>query len=422
MAFFDKLKDVKDKAMDVAENATKKVKDVYDQKMEEQNEKRALQKEYEEEMAKKVAIKSDELVKSILHYGDDSNGGFYSSVSESDILGFTKEFFDKILLPANSVSKSSISMYPYISEKDIKSIKKSFANYDDAETPVVHLRDSLKQEFMLTTRNFYFKVVHPDDVKYFAVGMVPCKHINLFNIDKVDGSYVFKCDTFSVAELKSTEGSLQDFITLNNYFKCIREKDFDITNQEIDQIIQEKIGDKIYQQVKKYMTYDDELAIYFAWGLDSLSAKDYIVCTTKQIIIMDREAFGAMANVKQFYYEDITSVATLQESNSTSLTGFLIDAAFAAAFKQCDLEINVAGARQKINTLNKVEAERVIAIYHEYRKAMKEANSQPQVVVQQAAAQPDVLEQLEKLAKLKEAGILTEEEFTSKKADLLMKL
>lgn len=45
---------------------------------------------------------------------------------------------------------------------------------------------------------------------------------------------------------------------------------------------------------------------------------------------------------------------------------------------------------------------------------------------QKAAAggggQPDVLEQLEKLAKLKDAGILTEEEYNQKKADLLAKL
>ncbi|MBO5248028.1 MAG: SHOCT domain-containing protein [Clostridia bacterium] len=35
------------------------------------------------------------------------------------------------------------------------------------------------------------------------------------------------------------------------------------------------------------------------------------------------------------------------------------------------------------------------------------------------AGQPDVLDQIEKLAKLKEAGILSEEEFAAKKAKLL---
>lgn len=38
------------------------------------------------------------------------------------------------------------------------------------------------------------------------------------------------------------------------------------------------------------------------------------------------------------------------------------------------------------------------------------------------AAQPNVLDQIEKLAALKAAGILTEEEFNQKKAELLTKL
>ncbi len=38
------------------------------------------------------------------------------------------------------------------------------------------------------------------------------------------------------------------------------------------------------------------------------------------------------------------------------------------------------------------------------------------------AATADPLEQLEKLQKLKDAGILSEEEFNAKKADLLSKL
>jgi len=36
--------------------------------------------------------------------------------------------------------------------------------------------------------------------------------------------------------------------------------------------------------------------------------------------------------------------------------------------------------------------------------------------------QPDALEQLQKLAQLKDAGIISEEEFAAKKADLLSKI
>jgi hypothetical protein len=40
----------------------------------------------------------------------------------------------------------------------------------------------------------------------------------------------------------------------------------------------------------------------------------------------------------------------------------------------------------------------------------------------EAAAQPDVVEQIAKLASLHDAGILTDEEFAEKKAELLKRL
>ena len=50
----------------------------------------------------------------------------------------------------------------------------------------------------------------------------------------------------------------------------------------------------------------------------------------------------------------------------------------------------------------------------------KEQQPTQNVVIQQN--QPDVLEQIQKLASLKDAGILSEEEFNKKKAELLEKL
>ena len=136
---------------------------------------------------------------------------------------------------------------------------------------------------------------------------------------------------------------------------------------------------------------------------------------------MDREAFGATSNIKQFYYEDITSASTEQNSDSTTLTGYIIDSAITAATKTCDLYFSVAGAKTKIKTLYKSEAERIVAIYHQYRKAAKTA-AQPSVIVQQATLTESPLEQLKKLSELKELGIISEEEFNQKKADLLAKL
>jgi hypothetical protein len=182
-----------------------------------------------------------------------------------------------------------------------------------------------------------------------------------------------------------------------------------------------KIGDKIYAQVKKYFIDDDEQLLFYAGGLDSLAAVDYVACTDNQLIFVNREMLGATANVKQFYFEDVTSMSTIQNSTSSDFLTAVIDTALTAAFKLCDLEVSVAGSKEVINTLYLAEATRIIAIYHEMRKNAKKAAAQP-IQVQAAPAQPDALEQLQKLAQLKDAGIISEEEFTAKKADLLSKI
>ncbi len=105
------------------------------------------------------------------------------------------------------------------------------------------------------------------------------------------------------------------------------------------------------------------------------------------------------------------------------------DAAIDSFMKDvCDIKLLVQGSYKTMSGMVKLEADRIIAIYNGFKKSiraeekeLKKQSASPQVVVQQQS-QPDVLEQIKKLASLKEAGILSEEEFTSKKTELLSKL
>jgi len=381
--------------------------------------KKAESEQHRREMLDMVSERSNQIVSAITSY--ENNGSFFKNTDLNTLLSFTKEFYDKILMPANSVGKSRIMMYPYMDTKQAAKFSTTWPAYNAAETPIIYLKAENRQEILVTDQTLYFAVALPEDNKFIAKGSVSCDEISEFSIGKTDTTYEFKCDELSICSFAIEKTTTEDFITLDNYFTCIKNQDFEITDEEVDKLIQKKIGEKIYSEIKKYMVYDDELMVYFAWGLDSLSAKDYIVCTNKQIMRMDRELFGATANVKQFYYEDIVSASTEQNSTASSLTGALIDTAITAATKTCDLVIATAGTQLKINTLYKVEAERIVAIYHHYRKEAKTANSTPQVIVQQQQ-QADPLEQLEKLSKLKEMGVISEEEFNTKKADLLAKL
>ena len=412
MGLFDKIKEGASSAVGKAKEAIDTAKADYEQK-------KAEAEQYKQEMEALAATKSDEIISSIKSY--ENNGNFFKNTTKEELLAFTKEFYDKILMPANSVSKSKIQMYPYIDDKQILKFSKTWSTYNNTETAIIYLKAEGKQEIVITDSTLYFSIALEEDAKFFAKGCVSCEEISKFSVVKNGDVFEFKCDEYVLGTFTADKSTTEDFITLDNFFNCIINHDLVITDEEVDKLIQQKIGEKIYREVKKYMVYDDELLVYFAWGLDSLSAKDYIVCTNKQIIRMDREMFGSTADVKQFYYEDIVSASTEQNAKSDDLMVALIETAVTAATKTCDLVISTAGAGLRINSLYKIEAERVVAIYHHYRKEAKKASSQPQqVVVQQQAIDP--LEQLEKLSKMKELGVISEDEFNAKKADLLAKL
>ena len=419
MAFFDKLKDAANAAKDAAVAAKEKAQASIDAANAAKEQKKAEQEAHNAEMAEKAEQKAQEIIAAI--QSSSATAGFFSQVTSEELLNFTKEFYDKILMPANSVSQSRITMHPYITGKKFTKFCEQIGCFDSSETPLIHLIAE-KKEVVITVSSLYFALPLEEDPKFIAKGKVSCDNIGSFSVVKTENAYELKCDDYTLATLPATKSSAEDCITLNNYFTCIANKDFTITDEEVDKLIREKIGEKVYAEVKKYMVYDDELLVYFAWGLDSLSAKDYFVCTNKQVIMVNREMGGATANIKQFYYEDITSASVLQNSNNSSLAGYLIETALTAAMQTCELELTVSGAATRISTLYKVEAERVVAVYHHYRKLAKAPAAPQQVVVQQAAPQSDPLEQLEKLSKLKAAGIITEEEFNQKKADLLAKL
>lgn len=105
MGWKDLMKNVADKATSVAETAQAK--------LEEQKQLSAIKKEEQnkkmEEMNERVTEYEQELLQNIL-------SGFSGAPCievEDNILDFTKDYFEKLLLPANSVSASKIIMYPY---------------------------------------------------------------------------------------------------------------------------------------------------------------------------------------------------------------------------------------------------------------------------------------------------------------------
>lgn len=415
MGFFDKIKET-------AQNVSAQAQEAYNSAKVASEEKKAQKEAYEQEMREKAAAEAAGRNCELL--ANFTGTTYFDGINMEELLRFTNEFYAKIVLPAGSLANTCIDMYHYIDERVEKKIKKTFQSHvteDENDRVLLYLRASKKTEVILTKSRLAFSEPLAEDNKYFVEGSIPLDKISSIKADYSGDNCVFTVNGVAVLTLEKTSVFERDFISLARYLEMIEKRDFVIEDKEVDAIIREKIGSKVYEDVKRKMTYDDELLLYFAWGLNDITAKDYMFCTDKQIVYLDAAALGATADVKQFYYEDINSMATLQNSNDSSLTGYLIDTALSSALQLCDLEITVAGSKMKISTLKKREADRVVEIYHQMRKNIKDAANKPQqVVVQQQEADP--LEQLEKLNKLKEAGIISEEEFNQKKADLLSRL
>lgn len=150
---------------------------------------------------------------------------------------------------------------------------------------------------------------------------------------------------------------------------------------------------------------DDEHIKYLTSGLMD-GTTWLIVCTQKRIVLVD---YGFLFGVKQ-------SEMALENINSiTYQTGLLLGS----------IEIWHGGAKMLIENCQKYTVKPFVEAVNAARKALKNgtasggsANVQPKNA-QGSSPIDDVMGQLERLAALKEKGVLTDEEFAAQKAKIL---
>lgn len=120
-----------------------------------------------------------------------------------------------------------------------------------------------------------------------------------------------------------------------------------------------------------------------------------IVLTDKRLILLEKGIFRE--SVKDFQLSAISSL-----SLSKGWTGE-------------SLEFTISGVQGKITQLESGQGENIASLYRQLRNA-------PTAKAPAAPAPPDVLAQLTRLGQLRDAGVLTEEEFMAKKKELLDRL
>jgi len=120
-----------------------------------------------------------------------------------------------------------------------------------------------------------------------------------------------------------------------------------------------------------------------------------VVVATRRVLFLDK---GMIYGLKQ------TEMPLAQITSVSHATGLMFG----------EIEIDTAGGKKKIETISKKDVTKVAAIISDL---VKQIHSNANTT--QAAQQLDLASRLEKLAELKEKGILTEEEFLAQKAKLL---
>jgi hypothetical protein len=141
--------------------------------------------------------------------------------------------------------------------------------------------------------------------------------------------------------------------------------------------------------------YVDERVVELAQGVYG-GNQGMLVLTTKRLFFFDKASFGA--KVEEFDFAAINSLG-----HSTSRGGEVID-------------IAISGRMAEITNVAPGRGGTFIQAFRDLRAA----NDRPAPPV--TAASPDVVDQIKKLGELRDAGVLTDDEFAAKKTQLLARM
>jgi len=154
-------------------------------------------------------------------------------------------------------------------------------------------------------------------------------------------------------------------------------------------------------------------------GGSVITTPNTVYATNKRLIIRNPTMLGARQNVEDYQYDNLTSIK-LEKGVFTST--LVITAPGMGTASRPGLSSGLLawgrGEDGMIDAIPKDKAEKILNIVRNAIVEAKKRSETPQQVVQQAS----IADELAKIAKLKEQGILSEEEFTKMKQDLISKM
>jgi hypothetical protein len=142
----------------------------------------------------------------------------------------------------------------------------------------------------------------------------------------------------------------------------------------------------------------DERVLELAQGVYG-DRQGMLVLTTQRLFFFDKGLMGA--KVEEFSFPAIGSLGFSQKPGGETI------------------DISISGRSAQISQIAHGRAETLIAAFRNVRSGSAGANAP---IGQQVSPTSDLADQIRKLSELHSAGILTDEEFNAKKADLLARM
>lgn len=150
----------------------------------------------------------------------------------------------------------------------------------------------------------------------------------------------------------------------------------------------------------------------------SITTPSIIFATDKRLIIRDPSALGLRQSIEDITYSNITS-ARLQKGVFSSSIMLKAPGLSTMSEKKLNWIAFAKGSNEgEIDAIPKDKAEQIVEIIKKGIERAQTAKTAPTIVNQQAS----VADELAKLAKLKEQGILSDAEFQQMKMELIKKL
>lgn len=157
----------------------------------------------------------------------------------------------------------------------------------------------------------------------------------------------------------------------------------------------------------------------FKPGGSLVTTPNIIFATNKRLILRNPTMLGLRENVEDYSYDKITNIKL--EKGMFSSTLVITAPGMGTASRMANMTGVIAWGRKEdgmIDAIPKDKAEQILKVVRNGMEEARKAKMQPSVTVHQTAS---IADELAKLAKLKEQGILTDEEFTKMKQDLINK-